>query len=107
MTRTLPIALYLERHPGEESDRFLALLAEARTDPAAQEAVRQRLLAAGILRQTAFIVEMYCQRARRLLEQASPLEPGRGGLEALIDVVSVFPRRADSRAETKEGEPMA
>ncbi len=102
-TRTLPIALYLERRPGGERDDFLALLDQARADAAAQEAVRQCLREAGILRQSAFIVEVYCQRARRLLEQAAPREPGRVGLLALIDVMSFFPRRrVAGRADTAE-----
>ena len=102
--RTLPIALYLERQTGEERARFLALLADARRDAAAQEAVRRCLRAAGVLRHCAVIVEVYCQRARRLLEEAAAGEPGRGGLQGMVDVVSFFPRRPPAVREeaTKE-----
>ena len=108
-TRTLPIALYLERLPAEERAGVLVLLDEARTDPAAQDALRRRLRRAGILRQSAIIIEVYCQRARRLLEQAAPREPGHGGLHALIDVMSFFPRRgvAGDEETTKEVGHMA
>ncbi len=91
-TRTLPIALHLERQTGEERARFLALLDQAREDAGMREAVRQRLIASGEMRHCAFITEVYCQRAYRALEQMNPLEPARSGLRAMIDSVSFFPK---------------
>lgn len=91
-TRTLPIALHLERHTGTERERFLMLLAQARHDKEAREAVRHCLRAAGELRRCAFVVEVYCQRALRALQQAQPLEPAGSGLRAMIDGMSFFPK---------------
>ncbi len=89
-TRTLPIALHLERQNGAERGVFLAMLDKARYDAAAQEEVRERLRAAGEMRCSAFVVETYCQRALRLLDQANPHEAARGELRALINSVSFF-----------------
>jgi len=91
-TRSLPIALHLARLEAAERAGFLALLDEAREDRAAQEAVRNRLRSAGELRRCAFIVETYCQRARRLLDGVSPREPAASGLRHLTDEISFFPK---------------
>ncbi|GAC1635806.1 MAG: polyprenyl synthetase family protein [Chloroflexota bacterium] len=88
--RTLPIALHLERLDEPERERFLDLLREARTERAAQERIRQRLLEAGELRRCAVTVELYCQRARRALQETRALEPGRSGLGGMIDRISFF-----------------
>ena len=88
--RTLPIVLYLERQTGTARMQFLDLLEQARTDIGAQAAVRHRLRAAGVLRHCAFIIEVYCQRARRLLEQVQAQDPGRGGILHMIATMSFF-----------------
>jgi geranylgeranyl pyrophosphate synthase len=88
--RTYPIARHLERLAGQERRRFLALLDQARTDLSAQEQVRRELKDAGILWASALITEIHCQRARRALEAAAPLEPAGSGLRAMIDAKSWF-----------------
>jgi len=92
-TRTLPIALFLKRLSGEERTSFLTLLEQARVDVAAQEAVRGRLRPSGVVRHCAFMVELYCQRGLRALEQAAPREPAATGLKALVDGISFFPQK--------------
>lgn len=91
-SRTLPIALYLATLYGEEREAFLCLLEAAKGDATAQAEVRRRLREAGVLRHCAFIVEVYCQRALKLLDRTCPLEPGAGGLLAMIDSISFFPK---------------
>lgn len=63
-TRTLPIALHLERLRGRPQDRLLSLLDRARLHAGAQAQVRRTLRQAGTLRHCALAVEVHCQRAR-------------------------------------------
>lgn len=91
-TRTLPIALYLERLREEERAPFLTLLRQAGTEEDAREAVRQRLRTAGVLRKCAFIVEVYCQRALQILNEVQPLEPAASWLRTCIRSISFFPK---------------
>ena len=88
--RTLPIALYLERLPGEEQDAFLALLDQARTEPSAQEDARARMRAAGVLRECAMLIDLYRGQAHAALAQAEPREPAGGALRRLIDRCSLI-----------------
>lgn len=90
---TLPIALQLERLRGAERSAFEALLTRARTEEAAREVIRRRLIASGALRQCAFMVETYRQRALRNLAAAQPCEPAGGELRKLIGRISFFPAR--------------
>lgn len=90
--RTLPVALYLERLKRDERPNFLALLERARYDEASRTEVRKSLRGAGVLRLCAFIVETYCQRARRSLAEAAPLEPAYEGLRMMIDGITFFPK---------------
>lgn len=89
--RTLPIALEIERLDGAERTAFLDLLDQARQKEEARNTVRSRLRSRGPLRQCAFIVETYRQRALRLCRHANPLEPARRGLEAMIGSIGFFP----------------
>lgn len=89
-TRTLPIALYLEKKAGAERRQFLDLLDQRRRDPETLHKIRVLLHAAGILRMCAFIVEIYCQRALRALKQADPREPAGTQLRKMIRHVSFF-----------------
>ncbi len=82
--RTLPLALYLQARPRERR-AFLALLDAARTDPVAQNAVRARLIEAGVLRLAGAAIARYCARARTVLDRLRPREPAGGDLRALID----------------------
>lgn len=91
-TRTLPIAFHLERLAGAERAQFLALLEQARTDAGAREAVRRGLRAAGALRHCAVVVEIYCQRALRVLELARPWELASRGLREMVHGTSFFPK---------------
>lgn len=89
-TRTLPVALHLERLPGEERREFLRLLERARSDAAVRAGVRERLRAAGELRRCAFVVEVHCQRALRALDRLPLEEPARSGLRTMIRSISFF-----------------
>jgi geranylgeranyl pyrophosphate synthase len=85
--RTLPIAYHLERLVGQERAAFLEVLDQARGDAQAQDAVRTRLRAAGVVRRCAVAAEIYRQKALRALARADPAEPARSGLLAVIDRV--------------------
>ncbi|HLZ72866.1 MAG TPA: polyprenyl synthetase family protein [Dehalococcoidia bacterium] len=89
-TRTLPIALYHEQLPAEQRPAFMALLATAEHDTAAQRTVREKLVAAGILQSCAVVVESYCVRAHAALVAAGASEPAAGELRAMIDDGSFF-----------------
>jgi geranylgeranyl pyrophosphate synthase len=89
-TRTLPIALYLERVNGTERQTFLDLLDEARHSADAQSAVRTRLETSGIAFQSAFAIEAHCQRARRLFREAALSHPAADDLEAIVSRLSIF-----------------
>jgi geranylgeranyl pyrophosphate synthase len=90
--RTLPVALHLERLPEQERAQFLDLLERAREDERAREVVRETLHAGAVLRRCAFIVETYCQRALRAVEEARAKEPGRSDLLALVESITFFPK---------------
>ncbi len=95
-TRTLPIALHLERPSRTGRRAFLALLDKARQSETARRAVRKRLLAAGELRRCAIIVELHCRRAQAALQRAGAREPARSELAALINASSFFPKRQET-----------
>jgi geranylgeranyl pyrophosphate synthase len=84
-TRTLPIALTLERLHGSERVEFATLLDRARTDAAAGLSVRQRIVEAGVLAPCAFHIEVCRQRALAALAAADPLEAGGARLKVLIE----------------------
>ena len=96
-TRTLPIALHLDRLPAQDKSEFLALLDRAKHDQFAQETVRNRLRASGAMRLCAFSVELYCQRALRALEEAHARGPAYDGLRAMVNEVSFFPTKPSER----------
>lgn len=96
--RTLPLALYLRARPGERR-AFLSLLTAARTDPAAQNAVRARLIEAGALRLTGAVIARYCARAHAVLDRLRPREPAGSKLHALIDRCSLTDAPAGARKE--------
>lgn len=96
--RTLPIVLGLERADGAEREHLFALLERARTDAAAGEEVRARLRATGVLRDSALVVEVYCDRARRALTAAQPREPAGRVLRALIDGAALLDNEKTSGA---------
>ncbi len=97
-TRTLPIALYLEkldRLPspkarGTDRQNFLALLKKAQNSRSTQIKIRRLLMNSGVLRHCAFIVEIYCQRALSLLKEAQPMEPFGNALISFINSLSYF-----------------
>jgi hypothetical protein len=78
---------------GRARDDFLTLLAAARTDPGARAAVRRDLRDARVFPACVFRIEAHRQRALRALEEADPREPGRCGLAAMLDALSLFDRR--------------
>jgi geranylgeranyl pyrophosphate synthase len=85
----LPVAMHLGRLQGRERACFVTLLGEARADAAAQGIVRARLLAAGEPRRCAFMIEVYCRRARRALAETGLLEPARHQLQSTIAGISI------------------
>ena len=84
-TRTLPIALTLERLAGDARAEFLALLDRARTDTAAGIAVRQRIRAARVVPLCAMVIEVYRQQALAAIEAAAAPEAARLRLRRLCD----------------------
>lgn len=89
-SRTLPLALHLNRLPENERPAFLALLHDARTQHASRQKICQDLRANGILRLCAFIVELHCQRARAALAKLILLAPANDQLNKMINHVSFF-----------------
>jgi geranylgeranyl pyrophosphate synthase len=87
-TRGLPIALHLQALAGAERADFLALLDTARRDAGAREAVRQRLLNAGVPLECAFLIDLYCAQARTALTACVPRPPAAARLHALVDEAS-------------------
>ncbi len=88
--RTLPIAWRLEGLTGEERSSFLALLDQARADQAARDAVCQQLAETGAFAGSAFVVELYCDRARQALARAGPDGLALQALRRRIDDSSLF-----------------
>lgn len=94
-TRTLPIALYLEKKPETERTGLLDLLQTKGNNTEALVRIRELLHESGLLRITSFIVELHCQKARKALEETQALDPARTELLEAINHVSFYP--------TKEG----
>ncbi|MBI4371103.1 MAG: polyprenyl synthetase family protein [Elusimicrobia bacterium] len=89
-TRTLPIALALGQSSPTEQGRLLTLLKEAESSLSKQEKTRAVLSSKGVGRFTAFLIELYCERARKSLNLAAPRKPYRERLGAYIDKASLF-----------------
>ena len=89
-TRTLPIALYLEKASAWERRSFLELLDRSRKEDSCIKEIRGRLHEAGILKFCAFIIELHIQRALKELREAQALEPASGELGRLIEKISFF-----------------
>jgi geranylgeranyl pyrophosphate synthase len=89
-TRTFPIALYLEKKTPEEKKIFLHLLARAQKGDAVIEPIRDCLHRSGILRLSAFVVEIYCQRALTTLKRAAPHDMAARDLKNFIQHMSFF-----------------
>jgi heptaprenyl diphosphate synthase len=89
-TRCLPIALYLSRLEDQDRKVFLNLLTQAQESPSTCELIRRDLRAKGILRLCAFIVEMYCQKAREILGELCIPATDRSNLERMVDYISFF-----------------
>ncbi len=88
--RTLPIALYHDDLPEAERPAFLDLLERAERDAATRQAIREKLVATGILQSSAVVVESYCQRARDALAAAGAREPAANEMRAMIEDCSLF-----------------
>ncbi len=98
-TRTLPIALYHDDLPEAERPAFLALLQRSAQDAAVRQALREKLVATGILQSCAVVVESYCQRARDALAGASAQAPAANELRAMIEDCSFFAAPAAGAAQ--------
>lgn len=84
-TRTLPIALTLERLSGDARGDFVALLDRARTDASAGIAVRDAIRAARVMPMCAMAIEVHRQRALAAIEAAAAPEDARQRLRSLCD----------------------
>ena len=91
-TRTLPIALTLDRLSGDARADFLALLDRARTDAAAGITVRERIRATRALPICAFVIETYRQRALAAIDAAGAPEPARARLRTIVGWAAWPPR---------------
>lgn len=83
-TRTVPVALALDRLHGQEREQLSALLERATHMPEVHPEIQRLLLSLGVSASCALIVEYYCAEARAALNQAAPLPPARDALDALI-----------------------
>ncbi len=97
-TRTLPIALTLDRLAGDARAEFVTLLDRARTDPAAGVTVRERIRAARVVPVCAMVIEVYRQRALAAIEAAAAPEAARLRLRSLCDFAWPSPIRPSSAA---------
>lgn len=104
-TRTLPIAIFLESQKGDARSRFVHNLREAELIQEAADEIRRALRDAGVLRRCAFVIEVYCCRARRLLDQARPHEAARRKLSEMIDKMSLYGTRTIAERKETEHEP--
>ncbi|MBI2083204.1 MAG: polyprenyl synthetase family protein [Deltaproteobacteria bacterium] len=89
-TRTLPIALCLEKCSKMERRIFLKLLDDVQSNPSKKEEIRSFLYSKGIARMTAFIVELYCERARKSLNLACLEATYQKEIDTFINLVSFF-----------------
>lgn len=89
-SRTLPLALHLNRLQGADRAAFLAQLEEARTSRATRVLIQRELRAKGVLRLCALIVEMYCQKARDILSALNLSDGASDNFERMINHVSFF-----------------
>jgi geranylgeranyl pyrophosphate synthase len=89
--RTVPIAYHLQRLSPVLRSNFLQRLAFAQRDSRLHNSIRQELLTAGALRFTAFLIQMYCQRAHNAIEKLRVSRQGAMLLHVMIDAVSFFP----------------
>lgn len=99
-SRTLPIAIHLSRLQGADRAAFLAQLDEARASVATRSLIQRELRANGILRLCALIVEIYCQKARDVLEGLEVPVESRHQMERMIAHVSFFSKEDDSRSDS-------
>lgn len=102
-TRTLPIAIHLSRLEGPARKAFLAQLDEARTSDATRRLIQRELRTNGVLRLCAFIVEVYCQKARDILGELDIPAEAQQKMDRMIDHVSFFSTPHDDRHLTSDG----
>jgi geranylgeranyl pyrophosphate synthase len=95
-TRTLPVAIGLDRLTGEARDGFLSLLNEARMSPNARLAVRDRLMELGVADACSDVSARYAQLARVALEESNVGGPAITALRRMIDHASSLSYRARS-----------
>lgn len=79
-TRTLPITLFLEKCSETEKKILLGPLEEA----------RRLLISKGIGRLTAFIIELYCERAKKGLNLVHPKKAYQERIVSYINNISLF-----------------
>ena len=94
---TYPIATALARLEGGDRDALVRLLGEARSDPTAQEAVRDRLQGSGALIQTALAIQVEVRRATSALDAADAHGPAADELRRMAREASVLPSGVAAR----------
>jgi geranylgeranyl diphosphate synthase type I len=94
--RTLPIVHALCVVKGEDQGRLQELLGTARESAEHHDEVRMLLAAAGSIRHTVLVIEVYLRRARYHLAATSPLEPAGQTLRTLLDRVSLLASSEDA-----------
>jgi len=99
-TRTLPIALCLDRYAGQEREGFIALLRSAQSSTSAADRMREEIKASGAARYCAFVIEVQCRRALRLLAETATIGEPRHRLERMIASASLY-----RGATIEKGEP--
>lgn len=92
-SRTLPIVLHLNRLSEKDRKIFLTQLDEARHKKSTRALIQRELRAKGVLRLSAIIVEVYCQKAREVLDKLALATPERADLDHMINHVSFFSKR--------------
>lgn len=102
-TRTLPIALTLDRLAGSERTEFIALLDRARTDTAAAVAVRKGIRAARVVPMCSMIIEVYRQRALAAIEASGAPESARLQLRTMVDYFTWAQSARPPRARDDRG----
>lgn len=90
-TRTWPIAAYLEHVSPPLREACVSLLRRAQDDHSCHQEIRDRLHSWAAVRRCAFLVELYCHRARQTLGDLSPALHNTAYLLNAINHISFFP----------------
>lgn len=95
-TRTLPLALYLNKNESLEKQQFLELLKKAKSGLEVTGDIRECLHDAGVLGLSAFVVELYCQKALSILKEVKPQEKATAAFKDVIKHISFFSKKGET-----------